>query len=81
MALSTYFYMDNIFLYVIGYIFSALISSYFWWSYRYVFSIHSFQANTGKSFKAIARFDTDVELTYFNNGGILNYMIRKMIGC
>jgi len=24
------------------------------------------------------RFDTDVELTYFHNGGILNYMIRKM---
>lgn len=24
------------------------------------------------------RFDTDVELTYYRNGGILNYMIRKM---
>ncbi|OXB81750.1 UNVERIFIED_CONTAM: hypothetical protein H355_010311 [Colinus virginianus] len=34
--------------------------------------------DTGKSFHAIMRFDTDVELTYFHNGGILNYMIRKM---
>ncbi|XP_053321857.1 cytoplasmic aconitate hydratase [Spea bombifrons] len=34
--------------------------------------------DTGKSFEAIMRFDTDVELTYYRNGGILNYMIRKM---
>uniref|UniRef100_A0A803Y9Z1 aconitate hydratase n=1 Tax=Meleagris gallopavo TaxID=9103 RepID=A0A803Y9Z1_MELGA len=34
--------------------------------------------DTGKTFRAIMRFDTDVELTYFHNGGILNYMIRKM---
>nr|XP_054365526.1 cytoplasmic aconitate hydratase [Mirounga angustirostris] len=34
--------------------------------------------DTGKTFQAIMRFDTDVELTYFHNGGILNYMIRKM---
>ncbi|XP_065263044.1 cytoplasmic aconitate hydratase [Emys orbicularis] len=34
--------------------------------------------DTGKTFHAIMRFDTDVELTYFRNGGILNYMIRKM---
>uniref|UniRef100_A0A8C8REY4 Cytoplasmic aconitate hydratase n=1 Tax=Pelusios castaneus TaxID=367368 RepID=A0A8C8REY4_9SAUR len=34
--------------------------------------------DTGKTFQAIMRFDTDVELTYFLNGGILNYMIRKM---
>uniref|UniRef100_A0A8U8BVA0 Cytoplasmic aconitate hydratase n=1 Tax=Geospiza parvula TaxID=87175 RepID=A0A8U8BVA0_GEOPR len=34
--------------------------------------------DTGKTFNAIMRFDTDVELTYFHNGGILNYMIRKM---
>ncbi|XP_075450838.1 cytoplasmic aconitate hydratase isoform X2 [Ascaphus truei] len=34
--------------------------------------------NTGKTFEATMRFDTDVELTYFRNGGILNYMIRKM---
>ena len=34
----------------------------------------------GKSFKAVARFDTELELTYYKHGGILNYMIRKMIG-
>lgn len=38
----------------------------------------SSQLDTGKTFQAIMRFDTDVELTYFHNGGILNYMIRKM---
>ncbi|XP_066576512.1 cytoplasmic aconitate hydratase isoform X2 [Amia ocellicauda] len=35
--------------------------------------------DTGKTVKARMRFDTDVELTYFLNGGILNYMIRKML--
>ncbi|XP_037530747.1 cytoplasmic aconitate hydratase [Nematolebias whitei] len=34
--------------------------------------------DTGKTFKVCMRFDTDVELTYFHHGGILNYMIRKM---
>ncbi|KAM5192471.1 cytoplasmic aconitate hydratase isoform 2-T3 [Mantella aurantiaca] len=34
--------------------------------------------DTGKTFDALMRFDTDVELTYYRNGGILNYMIRKM---
>lgn len=34
--------------------------------------------DTGKTFEATMRFDTDVELTYYRNGGILNYMIRKM---
>ncbi|KAM4808981.1 cytoplasmic aconitate hydratase isoform 1-T1 [Rhinophrynus dorsalis] len=34
--------------------------------------------DTGKTFEAIMRFDTDVELTYYRHGGILNYMIRKM---
>ncbi|XP_039255789.2 cytoplasmic aconitate hydratase-like [Styela clava] len=37
-------------------------------------------SDSGKEFKAIVRFDTDVELEYFRNGGILNYMIRSMIG-
>uniref|UniRef100_A0A6J0UKD2 Cytoplasmic aconitate hydratase isoform X1 n=2 Tax=Pogona vitticeps TaxID=103695 RepID=A0A6J0UKD2_9SAUR len=36
------------------------------------------KVDTGKTFQAIMMFDTDVELTYFHNGGILNYMIRKM---
>ncbi|KAL6490569.1 hypothetical protein MHYP_G00009140 [Metynnis hypsauchen] len=34
--------------------------------------------DTGKTFQARMRFDTDVELTYFHHGGILNYMIHKM---
>ncbi|KAM4536504.1 cytoplasmic aconitate hydratase [Odontesthes bonariensis] len=34
--------------------------------------------DTGKTFQVRMRFDTDVELTYFQHGGILNYMIRKM---
>ncbi|KAL4641550.1 cytoplasmic aconitate hydratase [Arapaima gigas] len=37
------------------------------------------QLDTGKSFQACMRFDTDVELTYFRHGGILNYMVRKML--
>nr|CAB41634.1 iron regulatory protein 1-like protein [Pacifastacus leniusculus] len=37
------------------------------------------QVNDDHSFEAILRFDTEVELTYFRHGGILNYMIRKMI--
>ncbi|KAA0723949.1 Cytoplasmic aconitate hydratase [Triplophysa tibetana] len=36
------------------------------------------QLDTGKTFQAKTRFDTDVELTYFRHGGILNYMIRTM---
>ncbi|KAK2167720.1 hypothetical protein LSH36_25g10021 [Paralvinella palmiformis] len=35
--------------------------------------------NDGRSFQVVARFDTDVELTYFHHGGILNYMIRTML--
>ncbi|CAG9136115.1 unnamed protein product [Plutella xylostella] len=31
------------------------------------------------SFQVTARFDTEVDLTYYRHGGILNYMIRKMI--
>ena len=37
------------------------------------------QVSNGKSFKLLARFDTELELAYYKNGGILNYMIRKMI--
>lgn len=32
----------------------------------------------GHNFKALLRFDTDVELAYFRHGGILNYMVRKL---
>lgn len=37
------------------------------------------QLDTGKTFQARMRFDTDVELTYFHNGGILKFTIRKNV--
>ncbi|XP_050543238.1 cytoplasmic aconitate hydratase-like isoform X2 [Daktulosphaira vitifoliae] len=37
------------------------------------------KTNTGLSFKAILRFDTEVDILYHKHGGILNYMIRKML--
>ena len=37
------------------------------------------RADNGKEFSAIVRFDTELELTYFKNGGILQYMIRKVL--
>ncbi|XP_052830568.1 cytoplasmic aconitate hydratase isoform X2 [Octopus bimaculoides] len=37
------------------------------------------ELSTGKTFEVLLRFDTDVEWTYFSNGGILNYMIRGML--
>lgn len=36
-------------------------------------------ASSGKKFTAIIRFDTDVDIAYYKNGGILNYTIRQMI--
>jgi len=33
----------------------------------------------GRSFEARLRFDTEVELTYFRHGGILNYMVRRVV--
>jgi aconitate hydratase len=36
--------------------------------------------NTGKSFKAKSRIDTEIEVEYFKNGGILHYVLRNMIG-
>ncbi|KAI2809696.1 hypothetical protein RDWZM_003106 [Blomia tropicalis] len=33
----------------------------------------------GKNFEAIIRFDTEVELEYFKNGGILQYMLRQLL--
>ncbi|RYQ97674.1 hypothetical protein Ahy_B08g093753 isoform A [Arachis hypogaea] len=35
--------------------------------------------NTGKSFTCTVRFDTEVELAYFDHGGILPYVIRNLI--
>jgi len=31
------------------------------------------------SFKAIARLDTEVDVDYFVNGGILQYVLRKIL--
>jgi len=38
----------------------------------------SVKVNDERSFQVKARFDTDLELVYYKNGGILNYMIRKI---
>ncbi|KAJ6713559.1 ACONITASE/IRON-RESPONSIVE ELEMENT FAMILY MEMBER [Salix viminalis] len=35
--------------------------------------------DNGKSFTCTLRFDTEVELTYFDHGGILQYVIRNLI--
>lgn len=35
-------------------------------------------ASSGKKFTVKARIDTDVEVEYFKNGGILNYVLRKI---
>ncbi|XP_012070836.1 aconitate hydratase, cytoplasmic isoform X2 [Jatropha curcas] len=35
--------------------------------------------DNGNSFTCIARFDTQVELAYFDHGGILQYVIRNLI--
>lgn len=36
--------------------------------------------NVGLSFDVVLRFDTEVDLLFYKNGGILNYMVRKMLG-
>jgi len=38
----------------------------------------SVSTDNGKQFSVICRFDTDLELTYYKHGGILNYMVRKV---
>ncbi|XP_011047267.1 PREDICTED: aconitate hydratase, cytoplasmic [Populus euphratica] len=35
--------------------------------------------DNGKSFICTVRFDTEVELAYFNHGGILQYAIRNLM--
>lgn len=37
-------------------------------------------ADKGLTFHAKARFDTELELAYYRNGGILQYMVRKVLG-
>ena len=36
------------------------------------------RTDSGKQFSVLMRFDTDLELTYYRHGGILNYMVRKV---
>lgn len=33
----------------------------------------------GKSFTVTCRLDTDVEVEYYKHGGILNYVLRKIV--
>jgi aconitate hydratase len=35
--------------------------------------------NSSKEFTVICRIDTEPEVEYFKNGGILNYALRKLI--
>ena len=35
--------------------------------------------DTGKTFTVTVRLDTAVELTYFHHGGILNFMLLKLL--
>ena len=37
------------------------------------------KTNSKLEFEVMARFDTELELAYFKNGGILQYMIRKLL--
>ncbi|KAE8649995.1 hypothetical protein Csa_009534 [Cucumis sativus] len=37
------------------------------------------EAETRKSFQCTLRVNTEVELTYFDHGGILHYVIRSLI--
>lgn len=37
------------------------------------------KTNTNLTFEVLLRFDTEVDLTYNRHGGILNYMVRKVV--
>eukprot|EP00850_Spirogloea_muscicola_P012677 SM000083S22724 [mRNA] locus=s83:146987:154121:+ [translate_table: standard] len=39
----------------------------------------SVKTDNGKEFPATLRFDTQVELTYFQHGGILHYVLRQLL--
>lgn len=36
------------------------------------------KADSGKTFKALVRLDTDPEIEFYKNGGILQYVLRKL---
>lgn len=42
-------------------------------------TVRTEEAENRKSFQCTLRFDTEVELTYFDHGGILHYVIRNLI--
>nr|XP_060611691.1 iron-responsive element-binding protein 2-like [Anolis sagrei ordinatus] len=37
------------------------------------------KTNTGKVFRVLASFDNDVEVTLYRHGGVLNYMMRRLL--
>lgn len=37
------------------------------------------KTSKGKTFETICRLDTEVEVEYFKHGGILQYVLRKLI--
>lgn len=37
------------------------------------------KVSDGRTFQAKLRLDTDVEIEYYRNGGILHYALRKLI--
>lgn len=37
------------------------------------------KVNDGRTFKCVLRFDTEVELEYFRHGGILQYVLRRLL--
>ena len=36
------------------------------------------KTSTGKTFTCVVRLDTEPEVAFWRNGGILNYVLRKM---
>lgn len=46
---------------------------------RFYFVFDVFKVDSNKNFQVRVRFDTEVDLLYYRHGGILNYMIRKML--
>lgn len=37
------------------------------------------ETDNGNKFQVVLRFDTEVDILFYKHGGILNYMIRKML--
>ena len=37
------------------------------------------RTSTGKTFECVTRLDTEPEIAYYKNGGILNYVLRKLV--